>query len=41
MKLHNLNYIKIILLYPITMNRDFDYENSNIGYDDQYTEEDG
>ena len=29
------------MLYPITMNRDFDYENSNIGYDDQYTEEDG
>lgn len=23
------------------MNRDFDYENSNIGYDAQYTEEDG
>jgi hypothetical protein len=23
------------------MNRDFDYENGNIGYDDQYTEEDG
>ena len=23
------------------MERDFDYENSNIGYDDQYTKEEG
>ena len=23
------------------MNRDFDYENSNVAYDYQYTEEDG
>ena len=29
------------MLYPITMNRDLDYEKSNIGYDWQYTQEDG
>ena len=28
-------------LYIIIMNRDTDYENNNIGYDSQYTEEDG
>ena len=29
------------MLYLIIMERDFDYENNNIGYDWQYTEEDG